>query len=143
VTNQSLAQSYLVKAQKRLKALAVLRDEGAHSDVVREAQELVELALKGMLRAVGIEPPKFHDVGGLLIEHEAKFSQEVRGQLPRAAEISKRLRRERELAFYGEIDFIPTEEYSATDAERAYGEAAWVLALASEVIDRLRPGAPA
>lgn len=143
MTNQSLAQSYLVKAQKRLKALAVLRDEGAHSDVVREAQELVELALKGMLRAVGIEPPKFHDVGGLLVEHEAKFSQEVRGQLPRAAEISKRLRRERELAFYGEIDFIPTEEYSATDAERAYGEAAWVVALASEVIDRLRPGAPA
>src|SRR3989441_13367033 len=56
--------AYLVKAEKRLKALAVLRDEGAHSDVVREAQELVELALKGMLRAVGVEPPKFHDVGG-------------------------------------------------------------------------------
>jgi HEPN domain-containing protein len=53
VTNRSLAQSYLVKAQKRLKALAVLRDEGAHSDVVREAQELVELALKGMLRRGG------------------------------------------------------------------------------------------
>ncbi|MBI4562333.1 MAG: HEPN domain-containing protein [Candidatus Rokubacteria bacterium] len=143
MTNQSLAQSYLVKAQKRLKALAVLRDEGAHSDVVREAQELVELALKGMLRAVGIEPPKFHDVGGLLVEHAAKFSREVGQQLPRAAGISKRLRRERELAFYGEIDFIPTEEYSVADAERAYGEAAWVVALASEVIDRLRPGAPA
>ncbi len=41
MTNQSLARSYLIKAQKRLKALAVLRDEGAHSDVVREAQELV------------------------------------------------------------------------------------------------------
>ena len=90
-----------------------------------------------MLRAVGIEPPKFHDVGGLLIEHEAKFSEELRGRLARAAEISKRLRRERELAFYGDIDFIPTEEYSAADAERAYGEAAWVVALASDVIDRL------
>lgn len=137
MTNQSLARSYLVKAQKRLKALAVLRDEGAHSDVVREAQELVELALKGMLRAVGIEPPKFHDVGGLLIEHKAKFSAEVREQLARAAQISKRLRRERELAFYGDIDFIPTEEYSAADAERAYADAAWVAALASEAIDRL------
>ena len=109
MTNESLARSYLVKAQKRLKALAVLRDEGAHSDVVREAQELVELALKGMLRAVGIEPPKFHDVGGLLIEHETKFHDDVRARLARAAEISKRLRRERELAFYGDIDFIPTE----------------------------------
>lgn len=137
MTNQSLARSYLIKAQKRLKALAVLRDEGAHSDVVREAQEMVELALKGMLRAVGIEPPKFHDVGGLLTEHGTKFSEAVRSQLARAAEISKRLRRERELAFYGDIDFIPTEEYSAADAERAYADAAWVVVLASEAIDRL------
>lgn len=137
MTNQSLARSYLVKAQKRLKALAVLRDEEAHSDVVREAQELVELALKGVLRAAGIEPPKFHDVGGLLLEHDTKFSPDVRPRLPRAAEISKRLRRERELAFYGDIDFIPTEAYSAIDGQRAYEDAAWILGLATEVIDRL------
>lgn len=137
MTNETLARSYLVKAQKRLKALAVLRDEAAHSDVVREAQELVELALKGMLRAVGIEPPKFHDVGGLLLEHDAKFSPDVRDRLARAAEISKRLRRERELAFYGDIDFIPTQEYSAADGERAYADAAWIAALAAEVIGRL------
>ena len=90
-----------------------------------------------MLRAVGIEPPKWHDVGGLLIEHEAKFSPEVGARLPRAAEISKRLRRERELALYGDIDFIPTEEYSASDAERAYTDAAWIVELAGEVISRL------
>lgn len=137
MTNQSLARSYLVKAQKRLKALAVLRDEEAHSDVVREAQELVELALKGMLRAVGIEPPKFHDVDSLLVEHDAKFAADVRERLPRAAEISKRLRRERELAFDGDIDFIPTEEYSAADGQRAYEEAAWVVVLATDVVDRL------
>lgn len=33
--------------------LALLAELGAHSDVVREAQELVELDLKGMLRWVG------------------------------------------------------------------------------------------
>lgn len=137
MTNVSLARAYLVKAQKRLKALAVLRDEGAHSDVVREAQELVELALKGVLRAAGIEPPKFHDVGGLLLEHQAKFSPDVRAGLPRAAEISKRLRRERELAFYGDIDFIPTEEYTAEDAARAYTDASWIVELAEQTIGRL------
>lgn len=137
MTSQSLARSYLAKARVRLKALAVLRDEGGYSDVVREAQELVELALKGTLRAVGIEPPKFHDVGGLLVEHRAKFVPSVADRLDRAAEISKRLRRERELAFYGDIDFVPTEEYSAADAARAYDEAAWILALADEVIGRL------
>ena len=58
MTNASLAQSDLVKSRHRLKILAVLMDDGAFSDVVREAQEVVELALKGMLRQVGIEPPK-------------------------------------------------------------------------------------
>jgi HEPN domain-containing protein len=110
---------------------------------VGEAQELAELALKGVLRAIGIEPPKFHDVGGLLIEHGAKIPESVRDRLPRAAEISKRLRRERELAFYGDIDFIRTEEYSAADSERAYDEAAWVVVLAADVsgrLDRPPPG---
>lgn len=58
MTNLTLAQSYLVKAQKRLKALAVLLSEEAYSDVVREAQEIVELALKGMLRAIAVDPPR-------------------------------------------------------------------------------------
>ena len=139
MTSQGLARSYLVKAQKRLKALAVLQQEDAHSDVVREAQELVELALKGLLRAVGVEPLKFHDVGGLLVEHQAKFLPPVRDRLPRAAATSKRLRRERELAFYGDIDFIPTEQYTPDEARRAYDDAAWVVELATETIEQLGP----
>ncbi|MBI4010808.1 MAG: HEPN domain-containing protein [Candidatus Rokubacteria bacterium] len=137
MTSKNLAQSYLVKARARLKALAVLRDERDYSDVVREAQELVELALKATLRAVGVEPPKFHDVGGLLLEHRARFSPDVGERLDRAAEISRRLRREREIAFYGDIDLIPTEQYSAADAGQAYHDAAWILALAEEVVGRL------
>src|SRR5207249_5633330 len=65
VTSISLARSYFLKARKRLRALEILFDEEAYSDVVREARELVELALKGMLRFIGIEPPKQHDVGPL------------------------------------------------------------------------------
>ena len=134
MTSDDLARSYLAKARIRLEALAVLSDRGGHSDVVREAQELVELALKGMLRAVGVEPPKIHDVGRLLVEHGSLFVREVRGDLPRAAEISLRLRRERELAFCGDVDFIPTEQYTADDAQRAYDEAACVVTLATRVI---------
>lgn len=138
MTNRSLARSYLQKAQVRLRALALFRDADAHSDVVREAQELVELALKGMLRAVGIEPPKFHDVGPLLVEHRGRFEPSVSGQIERAAAISGWLRRERELALYGDIDFIPTERYTADDAARAYADAAWIVTLAEQVIGALR-----
>lgn len=131
MTNESLAKSYLRKASDRLDVLDVLLNKGAYSDVVREAQELVELALKGMLRAIGIEPPKLHDVGGLLLEHRERFSMDVQARLTDLADISRRLRKERELAFYGDIDFIPTEEYSAEDARKARQEAQRVLEAAN------------
>lgn len=134
MTNESLAKSYLRKATDRLKMLDLLMHEGAYSDVVREAQELVELALKGMLRAVGIEPPKLHDVGGLLVEHASRFPAEVRARVETLAEISKRLRKERELAFYGDLDFIPTEEYSEKDARQAREDAELVLGAARRVV---------
>lgn len=41
MTNVTLAESYLLKALKRLKILEVLMTEEAYSDVVREAQEIV------------------------------------------------------------------------------------------------------
>jgi HEPN domain-containing protein len=138
LTNQDLALSDLAKAEARLKALKLLRDEGSHSDVVREAQELVELALKAMLRAVGIEPPKLHDVGELLVQHTARFASPVQEGLGRAAQISRRLRVDRERAFYGDVDFIPTREYTADHAGRAYDDAAWVLALATTAVGGLR-----
>ena len=77
MTNTDLARSYIWKAETRIDALEALSKRGNFSDVVREAQETVELALKGMLRAVGVEPPKFHDVGGLVLEHRERFSENV------------------------------------------------------------------
>lgn len=67
MTNLDLARSYLRKARDRLDILDLLSRKEAYSDVVREAQEIVELALKGMLRAVGVEPPKLHDVGAMAV----------------------------------------------------------------------------
>jgi len=134
MTNISLAQSYLIKALKRLKILAVLLGDEAFSDFVREAQEIVELALKGMLRQVGIEPPKFHDVGGALDEYRERFPESARGQIERLMEISRWLRKEREFSFYGDIDFIPTEEYDRADALRAIEDAKFVVSVAGSVI---------
>jgi HEPN domain-containing protein len=107
VTNRTLAESYIKKAIDRLDILDLLFKKGAYSDVVREAQEIVELATKGMLRAVGIEPPKFHDVGALLLEHGDKYRGNISRHLERITIISKRLRKGRELSFYGDIDLYP------------------------------------
>ncbi|MBW1972361.1 MAG: HEPN domain-containing protein [Deltaproteobacteria bacterium] len=134
MTNISLAKNYLIKADKRLKVLDLLLEEEAYSDVIREAQECVELALKGMLRFVGIDPLKWYDVGGILVEYKEKFPLNIRRRLNKAAKISKWLRKERELSFYGDIDFIPTEEYTKKDALRAIYGANFCVEIAKETI---------
>lgn len=132
--NLSLAKSYLNKTQKRLKILKMLLEENDYSDVVREAQEVVELALKGMLRQIGIEPPKWHDVGQLILEYRTRFPDEVASQAEKLAQISAWLRKEREFAFYGDIDFIPTERYSKDDAQRAIDDAKFTIQMAELTI---------
>lgn len=134
MTNEGLAKSYLKKASVRIEVLELLFEKGAYSDVIREAQEAVELALKGMLRYVGIEPPKIHDVGPLILEHREKFYNLSGEVLQKIAKISKRLRKERELAFYGDIDYIPTDAYTIDDAKEALEGARFVIGLAKEVI---------
>ena len=128
MTNDALAASYLKKVRSRLKVLDVLLADEAWSDVVREAQELVELSLKAMLRWAGLEPPKVHDVGPHLRAHHQRFPPGIDATIPRLAEISARLRKEREFAFYGDVDFIPTDQYTKADAEAARADAAFVAA---------------
>jgi HEPN domain-containing protein len=132
--NQTLAQAYLRKATDRLDILDLLHTKEAYSDEVREAQEIGELALKGMLRPVGVEPPKYHEVGNLLLEHSNRFPKEVARQLKKGAKISKKLAKEMELAFDGEIDFISTEEYTSEASREARKDAQWIVALAKKVI---------
>jgi HEPN domain-containing protein len=134
VTNRSLARSYLKKAGDRLDVLDLLHRKAAWSDVVREAQEIVELALKGILRHAGVEPPKWHDVGEILIEHAEKLPDTARAAVDRLADISRWLRKERELAFYGDVDFIPTEEYDEEDAKRAIADARFAVEVAQASI---------
>lgn len=134
MNNITLAESYLQKAKIRIKMIEFLMNEEAYSDVIREAQEAVELALKGMLRKIGVEPPKQHDVGYLLIEYKDKFSDEVKEAIDKLASISKWLRKEREFSFYGDIDFIPTLEYTEEDARKAINDSKLVVNIAEKAI---------
>jgi HEPN domain-containing protein len=134
MTTHDLAAGYFRKCTDRMAALEVLLARDAFSDVVRESQEVVELALKGVLRAIGIDPPKWHDVGDLLIEFETQLPM-LGGVLVRElAAASKSLRKEREFSFYGDVDFIPTDEYDREDAETAFAQARQATAALSRVL---------
>ncbi|MBI2981623.1 MAG: HEPN domain-containing protein [Deltaproteobacteria bacterium] len=113
---KSLAEDYLRKAKARRKALEVLHTERSFDDVVREAQEIVELCLKGALRTIGVDPPKKHDVANLLIRFQDRLPVKWRDRLGEIESFSKRLFEERGHAFYGdESSLIPAAELFTDD----------------------------
>lgn len=127
--NQSLVEDYLVRSQKRLKAVQVLFDEESWADVVRESQEILELTLKALLRNSAIEVPRIHDVSGVLEENRDRLPQKILDRLDEIIETSKSLRRDRELAFYGSEDLTPSEFYSKKDASLALKAVTWIVDL--------------
>jgi HEPN domain-containing protein len=118
VNNPNLAEDYRRRAIGRRKAVALLIGEGLYADAVRESQEAAELALKSLIRQAGHPVPMVHEVSGKLQEIHADLTAAAAGRLDRLCEISKVLRRDRELAFYGSEDITPSEFYVREDAER-------------------------
>jgi HEPN domain-containing protein len=98
---------------------------------VRRAQEAVELALKGALRAAGAEVPKVHDVSGALRRAVDRLPPALAAEIDALVSASRRLREERELAFYGdeETDTEAEALYSQPDAEEALRIARHVVEL--------------
>ncbi len=86
-----------------------------------------ELALKALVRSAGIEPPRTHDVGKILMDQPGRFPKGILAELPRLAEISHDMRRDLELAFYGSEDLTPLEFYGRQHAETARTDATWVV----------------
>jgi HEPN domain-containing protein len=137
--NRDLSADYVHRASIRLRALDVLYDAESWADVVRESQEIVELALKGLLRACGVEPPRVHDVSDVLRLERAQLPAAVLPELDHLAEISRRLRRDRELAYYGAEDLTPSGFYRREDATSARADAALVVRVVRPVV--ITPGA--
>jgi len=119
VRHLELARDHLRRARARLRALDVLFEAESWADVVRESQEVVELTLKGLLRRVGIEPPRVHDVSPILEAERDRLPSDLCTHLPTLTAASRRLRRDRELAFYGAEDLTPSGFYARDDAEAA------------------------
>ena len=121
--NRELAADHLRRAGARLRALDVLHEAGSWADVVRESQEIVELTLKGLLRAFGVDPPRIHDVADVLIAERERLPKDLWPHLDRLATVSRTLRRDRELAFYGAEDLTPSSFYREADAVSARASA--------------------
>ena len=119
MVNEELANSYLRRARIRFDVLQEFLKRNDYADTVREAQEIVELVQKALLIKIGIQPPKWHDVGNIIDQHLEEYPSQIRDKLKKLNKEAKWLRSQRELAFYGDMDIIPEELYTEEDALRA------------------------
>jgi HEPN domain-containing protein len=124
-----MARSYLRQAEERVSHASEALSNGNYAFVVRQSQEAVELSLKAALRLVGIEPPKWNDVGPVLKDERKRFPAWFEQVIDQLASISRSLRKERELAMYGdeESGASPDKLYSRMDAETSLKWASLVL----------------
>ncbi len=119
--NYEMARAYIEEAERRLRTARMALEEGAYAYCIRQSQEAVELLLKAALRLVGVEPPKWHDVGPVLVEYRDRFPEWFQEMIPELAAISRWLRREREPSMYGdeELGIPPTRLYTRPYAQKA------------------------
>ncbi len=139
--NPKLAEDYIRRAQIRLQVLDTLYEAGSWADVVRESQEVVELALKGLLRLSNVESPRIHDVGQVLLDNLELLPEAVRPHAAKLADYSRSLRRDRDLAFYGSEDLTPLDFYREKDADQARAMARETVAVVAPLIEK-RPAGP-
>jgi len=140
LNNLDMARSYLRQAMERVRHAEEALTNGNYPYVVRQCQEAVELTLKAALRIVGIEPPKWHDVGPVLRREQGKFPVWFQEHIDELISISRSLRKERELAMYGDEESgVPPEElYTRVDAEYALSNARKVLNLVEKLMGEVR-----
>ncbi len=134
-----VARSYLRQAKARLEDAKEALPEANHPYAVRLSQECVELSLKAVLKAVGIEYPKIHDVSDMLMEVRERFPEWFRAEVDFLRESSKILVKKREISLYGgeEAFLSPDEVIDKNDAEDAIMRAEKTYKLCEDLLTEL------
>jgi HEPN domain-containing protein len=129
----------LRQAKARLDDAIDALQEGNHPYAVRLSQECVELSLKAVLKAVGIEYPKVHEVSDVFLEIRDRFPDWFGSEIKFLTESSKLLFKKREPSLYGdEEDLLPPNEVmNENDAEDATNRAQKVHGLCEKLIVEL------
>ena len=96
------------------------------------------MILKGTLRFIGADPPKRHDVHGVLRRFLDRLPAEWRDGLNEMEEALNRLVRERAPAFYGdEEESVPASDlFGEEDARRALGVVDRLLGMYERLLAR-------
>jgi HEPN domain-containing protein len=130
-----MGRLYVEEARGRLALVQLAIERRLWAATVREAQECVELFLKGALRLVAVEPTRTHDVAEVLRREAGRFPEWFRAAIDQLAAISTQMAGDRGPAFYGDerTERGPQELFEEADARRAMDD----LVLVAQLCDRL------
>lgn len=142
MTSHNMGRRYVEEARGRLELVRLARDRRLWATVVREAQEAVELLLKGALRLVAVEPARTHDVADLLRRESRRFPPWFSAQIDYLASISTEMAGDRGIAFYGDErqDLGPQELFAEEDGARALDQLEYVAGVVGELLDTANGG---
>lgn len=146
MTSSRMGHRYIEEARGRLDLVRLAVTRGRWATAVREAQECVELFLKGALRLVAVEPSRVHDVADLLRRESNRFPDWFGGKVEYLASISTEMAGDRGIAFYGDErqELGPQDLFDESDARRALQNAEFVAEtcgrLMAAIIDAGRDG---
>jgi len=135
MNNYDLSQRLYLEAKECYESLLYSYGKSSWNMVVRRAQEVVELSIKALLKFMGVEYPKNHDVGAILeITYIQSNIKVENADIARIKQISYELAKDRGPAFYME------KIYSEENAEKAKADAEFVMNFASALSKKLRTG---
>lgn len=100
------------------------------NQTVRRSQEVVELSLKAVLKIIGIEYPKEHDIGEFFVKALRRKGIKIK-DVQNIIEISDTLSEQRLPAFYREKDCTKEE------AEDASKKARWIFEFVKKLLEKL------
>jgi HEPN domain-containing protein len=108
-------------------------DRKSWNVVVRHSQEVVELSLKSMLKIMGVEYPKSHDIATVFVRVCDEIGIKLEPELViKIKDISEDLADKRSPAFYME------RIYKQEDGEKAKADAEFVLNFAEALSVKLK-----
>ena len=132
MTNHDSGENLLKDAEVYYEEMQRMFEKEKWNIVVRRAQEVVELSLKGILKIMGIDFPKVHNVAPLFVNLLREKGIELGKKVyERILSISLLLAKDRAPAFYGE------KVYSREEAEIAQKGAKEIVESINEIKARL------
>ncbi len=130
------ARDYLKRGEERTMAAGEALKRRSFPEVIRFSQEATELSLKAALRLKGIEYPKVHDVGDVLLLSKSRFPAWFRENIDWMVRFSAEMAEKRSLALYGveASGKSPSEIFDdPVEAGEALSGAKKVLSLSSKL----------